>query len=323
MYIVTGGAGFIGSAIVAKLNSEGINDLIIVDHLGSKAKWKNLVGKRYRDYINKDHFLEMMRSNRLPGGLDAIIHMGACSSTIEADSDYMMENNYRYTKLLAQRALEHDVRFIYASSGATYGAGELGYSDEEQLLPKLKPLNVYGYSKHAFDLWAFEERLFSQFAGLKFFNVFGPNEYHKDFMTSFVFKAYHQIQNTGEVNLYRSYNPNYLDGESVRDFVYVNDCTNVIWWLLENPKTNGIFNVGSGKARSWRDLTNATFIALGKNPKIDFIDMPEVMRGQYQYHTEADLTKLRAAGYNIPMLALEDGVKDYVQNYLAPGLVHM
>jgi ADP-L-glycero-D-manno-heptose 6-epimerase len=314
--IVTGGAGFIGSCIVAKLNAEGVRDIVIVDNLGSDLKWKNLIQRRYREYFHKRDFLEQLRTNKLPAGVKAIIHMGACSSTVEKNADYMMENNYRYTKMLAEWALEHDVRFIYASSGATYGNGERGYSDDHRALPSLKPLNIYGYSKHAFDLWALENDLLDRIVGLKFFNVYGPNERHKGFMTSFVIKAFQQIQENGLVKLFKSNDPRYRDGESVRDFVYVKDCVDIIWWLLNQPKVGGILNIGSGKARSWKDLATATFHALDKTPQIEFTEMPESVRNQYQYFTEADIQKLRSFGYTKPLTSLEDGVKEYVQKSL-------
>lgn len=317
MYIVTGGAGFIGSCLVSKLNAEGIYDILIVDNLGHEQKWKNLIGKRYTDYIHKKDFAEMVRADNLPKGVKAVLHMGACSSTVERNADYMLENNYHYTRSLCEWALRHQARFIYASSAATYGEGKLGYSDSDDLLRGYIPMNVYGYSKHLFDLWALDNKLLNQICGLKFFNVYGPNEYHKGFMTSFIYKAFHQIREQGKVNLFKSYHPDWADGESVRDFVYVKDCVEVIWWLLKNPGVNGIYNIGTGRARSWKDLVKATFAATGKKENIGYIEMPLELRGQYQYFTEATMTKLLAAGSPVRFRTIEEGIKDYVQDYLS------
>lgn len=317
MYIVTGGAGFIGSAFLWKLNSIGIEDIIVVDALKSSDKWKNLVKRRFADFIHKDDFLQLVADDKLPSSTRAIIHMGACSSTTETDADYLMENNYRYTRALAQWCLRHNVRFIYASSAATYGNGDAGYSDEHQLLESLRPLNMYGYSKHLFDLWATRFGHLNQMAGIKFFNVYGPNEYHKGDMSSVIFKAFHQVRESGEIKLFKSYRPEYGDGEQVRDFIYIKDCLDVMWWLIENQDISGIYNLGTGRARSWNDLANAVFSAMNKTPRISYIEMPESIRDRYQYHTEARMEKLRAAGYTKPFATLEAGAADYVQNYLA------
>lgn len=311
MYIVTGGAGFIGAAVARKLNSKGINEILIVDELKSGESWKNLRKINLRDYWHKETFIERIRSNSLGFKPQAIIHMGACSSTTENNADYMIENNYEYTKSLARFAVESGVRFIYASSAATYGAGENGYLDDEAGLSSLKPLNIYGYSKHLFDIHARREGYLEKICGLKFFNVFGPNEYHKGDMRSVALKSYHQIKEKGEVALFRSHRSDYRDGDQKRDFIYIKDCTEVIWWFLNN-KLSGLFNLGSGAARSWNDLAGAVFSALKRKAKIKFIDMPENIRQQYQYFTEADMKKLTAAGYNLPFTPLEDAVLDYV-----------
>lgn len=316
MIIVTGGAGFIGSAFVWKLNQEGIDNIIIVDHLGTSLKWKNLVNLRFVNYIHKDDFLEMIYNDTPPFNIDAIIHMGACSSTTERDADYLWHNNFVYTKQLAEWALEHGIRFIYASSAATYGDGTRGFSDHHKTIPQLKPINMYGYSKQIFDLWVLRQKLENKMAGIKFFNVFGPNEYHKGDMSSVVFKAFHQIQETGKVRLFKSYKKEYADGGQMRDFVYVKDCVNVMWWLFKNPKVNGIFNLGTGKARTWNDLIKAVFAAMKKKTNIEYIPMPEGLRNQYQYFTEADMSKLKKAGCPIKFASLEDSVRDYVVNYL-------
>jgi ADP-L-glycero-D-manno-heptose 6-epimerase len=314
-YIVTGGAGFIGSNIVAALNERGEDDILIVDILGKDEKWKNLVGLRYADYMEASAFRAGLQQNTIePASI--VFHMGACSATTEKDASYLVDNNYRFTRELCEWCLPKGARFIYASSGATYGDGSLGYSDDDRVTPTLKPLNMYGYSKHMFDLWALRKGLLREIVGLKFFNVYGPREDHKGDMRSVVNKAYGQILNEGVVKLFKSYRPDYRDGEQVRDFIYVKDAVAVCLWFAENRRAAGLFNVGAGVCRTWIDLARAVFAALGREPKIEFIEMPEHLRGKYQYKTEADISKLRRAGYNAPMTALEDGVWDYVRNWL-------
>jgi ADP-L-glycero-D-manno-heptose 6-epimerase len=319
MIIVTGGAGFIGSAIVWKLNNEGIDDIIVVDDLGTSEKWKNLVNLRYNDYIHMDDFLDMVLEDDVPFSVSGIIHMGACSSTTERDADYLMENNYRYSVNLADWAVKRAVRFIYASSAATYGNGSLGFSDDADVMAALKPINMYGYSKQLFDLWVMRNKLETKMAGIKFFNVFGPNEYHKGDMRSVIHKSFGQIAETGKVRLFKSHRPEYGDGEQKRDFVYVKDCVDVLWWFLQNREVNGIFNLGTGKARTWNDLVKAVFSATGRDPEIDYVDMPESIRDQYQYFTEARMDKLRLTGCPLSFHSLEDAVADYVKKYLAGG----
>ncbi len=316
MIVITGGAGFIGSAFLWKLNCEGIDDVIVVDSLGTSDKWRNLVKRQYADYLHKDDFLEMVCGDNVPFDIDAIIHMGACSSTTERDADYLMENNYRYSRRLAGWAVQNGVRFIYASSAATYGNGSKGFSDDDEVSVTLRPINMYGYSKQMFDLWILRNKLKDKVAGVKFFNVFGPNEYHKGEMKSVVHKAFHQIKETDRVGLFKSYRSEFRDGEQKRDFVYVKDCVNVLWWLLENRDINGIFNLGTGNARSWNDLANAVFSAMNQISRIDYVEMPESIRDQYQYLTEAKMDKLGAAGYPVSFGSLEDSVYDYVINYL-------
>lgn len=322
MIIVTGGAGFIGSAFVAKLNAMNISDILIVDELGTSDKWKNILGKKFQDYLHKKDFLEKLLANKF-SKVDAVIHMGANSSTTEKDVEHLMENNYRYTRRLTEWSVKKKVRFIYASSGATYGSGEKGFSDDDAVTRELVPLNAYGYSKQIFDLWALQHSVIKKIAGIKFFNVFGPNEYHKGEMKSLICKAYYQIQNHGKIRLFKSYNPEYADGEFVRDFVYIKDCNEVLWWLLNKPAVNGIFNLGTGKARSWNDLAKAIFAALELKPNIEYIDMPEDIRKAYQYYTKAATEKLRAAGCTHEFQSLEDSVKDYVQQYLHPTLRYL
>ncbi|HEX8322564.1 MAG TPA: ADP-glyceromanno-heptose 6-epimerase [Tepidisphaeraceae bacterium] len=315
--IVTGAAGFIGRNCVAELNRRGNTDLILTDLLGTDEKWQNLLGLRFEDLIGPDRLLEKIDTL---GKVDAIVHLGACSATTERDADYLLENNYRYTRTLAEWSLKNGARFVYASSGATYGDGSLGYNDADTVTPTLKPLNMYGYSKHLFDLWALKHDLFKQgIVGLKYFNVFGPYEDHKGDMRSVVNKAYQQIQKTGEVTLFKSDRPDYRDGEQMRDFVYVKDAVDVTLWFAENKAApGGLYNCGTAQARTWVDLANATFAAMGRRPNIRFIDMPDTLKGKYQYFTQADATKLKAAGYARPFRSLEDAVKDYVDTYLKP-----
>lgn len=313
--VVTGGAGFIGSATVWKLNEQGIDDVLIVDELGADEKWKNLVGLNFADYWDKAEFLRRVESDTLGFRPDAIVHMGACSATTERDADYLMRNNYRYTDTLAEWSVRRDVRFLYASSAATYGDGERGFDDEIDIA-HLAPLNMYGYSKQLFDLRAARTGLASHIVGLKFFNVFGPNEYHKADMTSVVFKAFHQITEDGAIRLFQSYRPEYGDGDQQRDFVYVKDCVEVMWWLLQHPEVNGLFNVGTGQARSWNDLARAIFAAMGREPSIEYIPMPPALQGKYQYFTQATTTKLQKVGCPVHFRPLEASVRDYVQGYL-------
>ncbi len=321
MIIVTGGAGFIGSALIAALNGRGVSDILVVDELSKDAipgceKWKNLRNLSFADYIEKDDFLQMVIENKFSAPVKTVFHLGACSSTTETNAAYLIKNNYEYTKLLAQWATSEKIRFIYASSAATYGDGSAGFSDNEQAIEKLKPLNMYGYSKHLFDLWAKRAGLLKNIAGLKFFNVFGPNEYHKADMRSFVLKAYEQINAKGKVQLFKSHNPEYADGEYLRDFIYVKDAVDMTLFFYDNPKVSGLFNIGTGKARNWNDLVKAVFSAMGKKPNIEYITMPESIRSQYQYFTEADITKLRNAGYDKKTTTLENAINNYVKNHL-------
>lgn len=316
MIIVTGGAGFIGSAIVAGLNERGADDILIVDALGVDEKWKNLRNLRYVDYVEADDFFEMLAAGEVNWSVEAIIHMGACSDTTETDATFLVNNNYGCSKLLANWAAEAQIRFIYASSAATYGDGSRGFCDDETTLDQLRPMNLYGYSKHIFDLWARRTGLLDSIVGLKYFNVFGPNEYHKGNMRSFVVKAFEQINESGKVGLFKSYDPEYSDGQQLRDFLYIKDAVDMTLLFMDNPKLAGIYNVGAGKSRTWNDLAKATFAAMDKKANITYIEMPENIRDKYQYFTEADITRLRKAGYEGEITSLEDGIKDYVQNYL-------
>jgi len=324
MIIVTGGAGFIGSALIAALNKRQITDILVVDELARDEKWKNLRNLSFADYVEKDDFLQMAVEDKLAGPIEAVFHLGACTDTTKMNASYLIKNNYEYSKLLAQWASNANIRFIYASSAATYGDGSAGFSDDEKKIDRLKPLNMYGYSKHLFDLWARRAGLLKKpvpsaaegIVGLKYFNVFGPNEYHKADMQSFVIKAFEQISTTGKVHLFKSYKPEYADGEQMRDFIYVKDAVDMTLFFLDNPKLSGLFNIASGKARTWNDLAKAVFAAMGKRPNIEYIDMPQSIRSQYQYYTCADMTRLHKVGYKKQTTSLEDAVKDYVQNYL-------
>jgi ADP-L-glycero-D-manno-heptose 6-epimerase len=272
----------------------------------------------YQDFINKDEFIKQIESG-VKLGIEAIIHMGANSSTTEKDADYLINNNYEYTKKLAKYCVENNIRFIYASSAATYGDGSLGFNDEEKICQSLRPLNMYGYSKNLFDVWAIKYGIIDKIVGLKYFNVFGPNEYHKSDMRSVVHKAFEQIKSTGKVELFKSRNPNYKDGEQKRDFIYVKDAVDMTLFFLKKKNKNGIYNIGSGKARTWNDLVTAIFKALNKPVKIEYIELPEYLVEKYQYFTEARIDKIKKAGYPHPITSLEDGVIDYVKSFLLAG----
>lgn len=318
--LVTGGAGFIGSALIHALNEAGIEQILVTDVLSTDEKWRNLSPLRFEDYVQADRFLENINhDSRAYGNFDLVFHLGACSATTEKDAAYILQTNFEYTKRLCRWALEADARFVYASSAATYGDGSRGMNDREENIDIYRPLNLYGYSKQMFDQWAYRNGILDQIVGIKYFNVFGPNEYHKGEMRSVVCKAYEQIQSEGKIRLFRSYHPEYPDGGQMRDFIYVKDAVAMTIHLAEAP-VGGLFNVGTGKPRTWNDLAHAIFAALGREPNIEYIDMPENLRGQYQYYTCADISKIRASGYRTPCMELEDSVRDYVCNYLQPGL---
>jgi ADP-L-glycero-D-manno-heptose 6-epimerase len=316
--IVTGATGFIGRNVVAELNRRGEDELILVDDLGKDEKWANLVGLRYEDIVSPEDFLGLLEDGAYADSR-SMIHLGACSATTEKDADYLLRNNYQYTRVLCNWALSNEVRFVYASSAATYGAGEQGYDDSDDVTPLLKPLNMYGYSKHMFDLWALKHDLFDHIVGLKYYNVFGPYEDHKGDMRSVVNKSYDQIRCDGFVRLFKSYKPEFKDGEQMRDFIYVNDAVDVTlhFAMQQFDAPGGLFNCGTGEPRTWVDLVKAVFTAMTLETKIEFIEMPESLRGKYQYFTQSKVAKLRAAGYERPFTSLEDGVRDYVESYLA------
>lgn len=320
MIIVTGGAGFIGSCIVRTLNDAGEEDIIIVDDIASTDKWLNLRNKKYRSYVHKSRLLDELSTYK---EVRAIIHMGACSSTTENDFDYLWYNNFEYTKTLWNYCAEKQISFIYASSAATYGDGENGFDDNVDI-DTLLPLNQYGYSKHLFDLWVKHQAVSfpPQYVGLKFFNVYGPNEYYKGSMASMVFHGFNQIKKDGEIRLFKSSNTLYRDGEQLRDFVYVKDICSVIMWFLEHNRYSGIFNVGTGYPQSFRELAEATFKALNLCTNIRYIDMPSGLKEKYQYFTRAEMTKLRDIGYNKVFMDINSGIQDYVLNHLNVGYVN-
>lgn len=313
MIVITGGAGFIGSCLVARLNELGRDDLIVVDHYDDEhdPKKKNLAGKKYRRFFDKAEFLKLIKRDQFDFDVDCVLHMGACSSTTLQDAEYFQKNNFDYSVSVAQWAVNTNARMVYASSAATYGAGEQGYNDDESKIATLKPLNLYGLSKQKFDLWVLEQGLQGRMTGLKFFNVFGPNEYHKEDMKSVVAKSYDRAVAEGKISLFKSSNPAYKDGEQKRDFIYVKDAVEMVLFFVDHPQINGIFNVGTGQARTWNDLAAALFSALGKSPQIDYIDMPEALRNRYQYFTQADMGKIRRVGYTKPFTSLEKAVEDY------------
>lgn len=318
MIVITGSAGFIGSCLVSKFNSEGVNNLILVDDFSIVEKQANYTVKTFYQKIERKHFIEWFDKNY--NIVTDVIHIGARTDTTEKDINVLNELNLNYTKAIWDICAKNSISLIYASSAATYGLGEYGYDDDETKIPLLKPLNLYGESKNDFDIWALQQpKSPPHWQGLKFFNVYGPNEYHKGRMASVIFHSFHQINNTGKVKLFRSHNPNFTDGGQLRDFVYVKDVVNVIWFLYSKKVKNGIYNLGSGKARTFLDLANATFKALNIEPNIEFIDTPIDIRDKYQYFTEANMNKLVSAGYSKKFTSLEDGVSDYVSNYLLKG----
>jgi ADP-L-glycero-D-manno-heptose 6-epimerase len=319
MLLVTGGAGFIGSNVVAALNEAGRTDVVVNDVLGTDEKWRNLAKRRVADMVGTGDLFRWLEGRKL----DAVIHMGAISDTTARDADLVIENNFRTSLRLLDWCTAAKVPFIYASSAATYGNGEQGFSDDwtPQALQELKPLNLYGWSKHLFDLalvdrFMKKEKLPPQWAGLKFFNVFGPNEYHKGEMMSLVAKRFEDAKAGRTVRLFKSHRPGIADGDQRRDFIYVDDAVAVVRWLMETPQVSGIFNVGTGQARSFRDLIVSLFRSLGSEPKIEYVDMPESIRGQYQYFTEAKVDNLRRAGYNAGFTSIENGVSRYVNQFL-------
>ena len=318
--LVTGGAGFIGSALVWALNARGVDDIVVCDLLQSDEKWRNLVPLRFSEYVEGPALRSRLaQSPGAFGKFSAVFHLGACSATTERDASYLVDNNTGFTRELAAWALSTGARFVYASSAATYGDGAEGMDDRNPALERLRPLNMYGYSKHLFDLHARRLGWLDRIVGLKYFNVYGPNEAHKGDMRSVVAKAHVQIRESGKLGLFKSYDPKYPDGGQMRDFLYVKDAVEMTLHFAEKgASSSGLYNIGSGEANTWLTLAGAIFGALGLQPNIEFIDMPEALRAKYQYFTKADIAKLRATGYDRPMTPLSDAVSDYVRNYLVP-----
>ncbi len=317
MIVITGGVGFIGSVILWKLNLLGEKNILVVDQDAKNSpKWANVKKAAFQDYAESDSFLERLERGDFDGTVKAIFHMGACSSTTEMDAGYLKRNNSGYSERIADWCLKTGAYLSYASSAATYGDGELAFSDDDKLTPRLKPLNPYGRSKLDFDEWVLKHGHEKRLTGFRFFNVYGPNEYHKGAMRSMVHKGFQQIQSEGKLKLFKSYRPEYKDGGQMRDFVYVKDVVDALLWFYDRPQLKGIYNLGRGKAQSWNDMADALFKATHRPKQIEYIEMPESIKNQYQYFTEADLTKLRKAGYTAPFMDLEAGVGDYVRNHL-------
>jgi ADP-L-glycero-D-manno-heptose 6-epimerase len=324
MIIITGGAGLIGSALVWQLNQEQEDNILVVDRLGDAEKWRNLAPLRYRDFADKQEFMFTLHEDgRLPEGTTAVLHMGACSSTTERDAGYLMDNNARYTLELARLCRDADVPFIYASSAATYGDGAQGYKDGVEDLNRLRPLSMYGYSKHLADLWMNREGLLESAIGFKFFNVFGVNEYHKDAMRSMSLKAWEQIKEKGRVKLFSNHRDEHSDGDEIRDFIYIKDVARCVIHALKEKCPGGLYNMGSGIPRSFHHVVEAVFGALGRKPEIDWIAMPRELRDQYQYYTCADMKASEEAGFMLPSMSLEEAMHDYVVEYLERGCVHL
>jgi ADP-L-glycero-D-manno-heptose 6-epimerase len=320
--VVTGGAGLIGSATIWGINNQNLNNVWLVDWIDEDSlKHRNCEHLQFQRKLNASHFRKLIDENSSElKEIRTIIHLGACSSTTETDEDYLHDNNFLYTKELCEWSLANNVRFVYASSAATYGDGNWGMDDRDEDIEKFQPLNLYGWSKHKFDLFAKENGWFDSITGLKYFNVYGPNEEHKGDMRSVVSKAYKQIKDSQRMSLFKSHRPEYRDGEQKRDFLYIKDAVNMTLWLTENPAATGLFNLGNGLARTWLDLGNSIFAALKLNAQIEFVEMPEILRDKYQYFTQATIEKLRSQGFDHNLFSLEDAVHDYIRNYLVPDL---
>lgn len=315
MIVVTGAAGFIGSCLVGKMNTKGFEDIVIVDDFSNQKKNKNFDDKKFKEQVHREEFIDWLNVNNAT--VDFIFHIGARTDTAEFDMSIFEKLNINYSKDIWKACTQYKIPLIYASSAATYGLGEYGYDDDHSIVEKLKPLNPYGESKNIFDIWALKQSEKPPFwAGIKFFNVYGPNEYHKNRMASVIIHAYKQILETGKVKLFRSHNPKFKDGEQLRDFIYVKDLVNVLCFLKDHREQSGLYNLGTGVARSFLDLAKATFKALNKEENIEYIDTPVDIRNKYQYFTEANMKKLRSIGYDAPFYTLEAGIREYVQGYL-------
>lgn len=313
--LLTGAAGFIGSYLLGYLNKKGFSEIIIADDFSEEDKWFNFDSKQFIAKVEREQLFEWLKKEQPQ--IDFVFHLGARTDTTEFDYSVHEKLNVQYSKSIWNYCADKNIPLVYASSAATYGNGDLGYNDDHEIVEKLQPLNPYGISKNEFDKWALKQAAQPPFwAGLKFFNVYGPNEYHKGRMASVIFHSFNQVKSTGKVKLFRSHKPDFKDGQQLRDFIYVEDVARVCYWLMENPIASGLYNLGTGKARTFEDLVKATFTAMSREPVIEYIDMPEDIRDKYQYFTEADMTKLRVAGYEEKFYSLEDGVADYVKKYL-------
>ena len=319
MIVVTGGAGFIGSALIAELNKRGRDDILVVDELDHERKIRNLRALRFKQRLGIADFRHKLLAGALDhAGITGIIHLGACSDTTELNWAYLQDNNVDYSQEIIKWSAAHGARCVYASSAATYGDGLLGFDDRHELFERLIPLNPYGKSKLLVDIWVRDNGLLASAAGVRYFNVFGPNEWHKGGMRSVVNKKFPEVRDEGRIVLFKSHHPDYADGGQKRDFIYVKDAVDATLWLLDHPEANGVFNIGTGVARTWNDVARPMFHALKKPVNITYVDMPENLRNQYQYHTEADISKLRSAGYAAAFTPLEDAITDYVCNHLVP-----
>ncbi len=323
MILITGAAGFIGSAVASALNRQGRTDLLLCDLFGEQERWQNILGLRYKQFIHRDVLFEYLNSAPYAGAIQTIIHLGACSDTTMADMDFLLENNVNYSIKLCQWALQHDVRFVYASSAAVYGDGSLGFSDNDEITPTLRPLNKYGFSKWMFDMWVLENGYQDKVAGLRYFNVFGPNEYHKGEMASVVFRAFPLASAEGRIRLFESHRPGIDHGEQARDFIYIDEAVAITLFFLNNPPANGIYNTGTGRAHSFNELAQGLFEGLDKPPVIEYFPMPEELRERYQYFTQADISRLQRAGYPPSQDRFKECVVGYVRDYLLPGCLRL
>jgi len=323
MILITGAAGFIGSAVACALNRQGRNDLILCDRFCESEKWKNILGLQYNRFVHRDELFDFLLDDPQATDIKAVIHLGACSDTTETDMDYLLENNVNYSIGLCQWSIENNVRFVYASSAAVYGDGNLGFSDADDLTPRLRPLNKYGFSKWMFDMWVLENQLVNKVAGLRYFNVFGPNEYHKGKMASVVFHTCPQAVSNGMVKLFESHREDVKHGEQARDFIYIEEAVDITLFLLEHEQACGIFNAGTGRAHTFNDLAQGVFDGLDKEPVIRYFPMPEELRERYQYFTQAEMTKLEHAGYQLKEDRFKEHVAAYVKKYLLPGNLNL
>lgn len=318
--LLTGAAGFIGSYLLGFLNKQGYKNIIIADEFDEEDKWFNFDSKEFIEKVEREALFDWLKENK--PAVSFVFHLGARTDTTEFDYSIHEKLNVVYSKNIWNYCVANNIPLVYASSAATYGSGELGYNDDHELVEKLHPLNPYGVSKNEFDKWVLQQAQDNQppfWAGLKFFNVYGPNEYHKGRMASVIFHSFNQVRSTGKVKLFKSHRPDFKDGQQLRDFIYVEDVAKVCSWLMDSSVPSGLYNLGTGKARTFEDLAKATFAAMGKEPVIEYIDMPEDIRDKYQYFTEANMSKLKQAGYTEKFYSLEEGVTDYVKNYLLPG----